>query len=190
MIDWELLWHDYVGISPTGILGVIASTVVLYTVFSVLMQAIGPRLMARPSTGSFVVLAVVGGITARSTLGESPTMLGAIIVLATLVLLEHATGRIRRVPPLVRRTRPVVVMVDGAEVPEGLRRSRLTRGMLLDRLRVGGVLDPADVALVILEARGTLTVLRRGARIAPELVAHVEGRERIPSRLLTDAAAG
>lgn len=190
MIDWELLWHDYVGISPTGILGVIASTVVLYTVFSVLMQAIGSRLMARPSTGSFVVLAVVGGITARSTLGESPTMLGAIIVLATLVLLEYATGRIRRVPPLVRRTRPVVVMVDGAEVPEGLRRSRLTRGMLLDRLRVGGVLDPADVALVILESRGTLTVLPRGARIAPELVAHVEGRERIPSRLLTDAAAG
>lgn len=185
MIDWDLIWRDYVGISGSAVLGVVASTIVLYGFFSLLMQMIGPRLMARPSAGSFVVLAVVGGITARATLGESPTMLGAVVVLSTLVALEYVTGRFRRVPLLLRRTRPVVVMVDGEPVAAGLRRSGLTRGVLLDRLRVSGVLSLDEVALVILEVRGTLTVVRRDSRIDRDLVAQVDGRDRIPECLLS-----
>ncbi|UEJ81777.1 DUF421 domain-containing protein [Brachybacterium halotolerans subsp. kimchii] len=185
MIDWDLIWRDYVGISGSAVLGVVASTIVLYGFFSLLMQVIGPRLMARPSAGSFVVLAVVGGITARATLGESPTMLGAVVVLSTLVVLEYVTGRFRRVPLLLRRTRPVVVMVDGEPIAAGLRRSRLTRGMLLDRLRVSGVLALDEVELVILEVRGTLTIVRRGSRIDRDLVSQVVGRDRIPERLLS-----
>jgi uncharacterized membrane protein YcaP (DUF421 family) len=184
MIDWSLIWRDYIGISGSAVLGVIASTIVLYLFFSLLMQLIGPRLMARPSAGSFVVLAVVGGITARSTLGESPTMLGALIVLSTLALLEYATGRFRRLPLPLHRTRPVVVLVDGETVPEGLRRSSLTERMLRDRLRVSGVLALSDVALVILEVRGTLTIVRRGERIDRALIEEVEGRTAIPTHLL------
>lgn len=186
MIDWSLLWRDYLGVDATAVLGVVVSTCLLYAFFSLLMQMAGPRLMARPSTGSFVVLAVVGGITARSTLGESPTLLGALIVLVTLVVLEYATGRLRRFTLPLRRTRPVVVLLGGEPVPSALRRSNLTEPMLLDRLRVSGVLDLAEIALVILEVRGSLTVVRRGQSIDRALVEDVEGRAAIPADLIAD----
>ena len=76
MIDLDLLWHDYLGISWTGAAGVVLSTIVLYLFFSLLVHLSGTRLMATMSTASFVVLAVVGGVSARSMLGESPTMIG------------------------------------------------------------------------------------------------------------------
>ena len=72
MIDLELLWHDYLGISWTGALGVVLSTIVLYLFFSLLVHLAGTRLMATMGAASFVVLAVVGGVSARSMLGESP----------------------------------------------------------------------------------------------------------------------
>lgn len=117
-------------------------------------------------------------------------MLGGLLVLNTLMVMEALMGSLRRVvrvlPAAVRR-RPSVVMVEGRSVVEALRRRRLTETGLHDRLRAGGVLDPSEVELVILEERGSLTVVRRGDRIAPTLVADVEGAELIPERLLTTA---
>ena len=190
MIDLDLLWHDYLGISWTGALGVVLSTIVLYLFFSLLVHLAGTRLMATMGAASFVVLAVVGGVSARSMLGESPTMLGGLLVLNTLMVMEALMGSLRRVtrvlPAAVRR-RPSVVMLEGRSLVEALHRRRLTESGLHDRLRAGGVLDPAEVELVILEERGSLTVVRRGDRIAPALVADVEGAELIPERLLAAA---
>src|SRR5699024_4811358 len=95
MIDWGIIWRDYIGISWNGALGVAASAVVLYVFLSLLVHLSGQRLMANPTVGSFVVLALIGGVTARATLGESPTLLGALIVLNTAMLLEWFWGTIR-----------------------------------------------------------------------------------------------
>lgn len=188
MIDRDLLWHNYLGISLTGALGVVLSTIVLYLFFSLLVRLAGTRLMATLGAASFVVLAVVGGVSARSMLGESPTMLGGLLVLNTLMVMEALMGSLRRVtralPAAVRR-RPSVVKLEGRSLAEALHRRRLTESRLHDLLRAGGVLDSAEVELVILEERGSLTVVRRGDRIAPALVADVEGAELIPERLLT-----
>ena len=117
-------------------------------------------------------------------------MLGGLLVLNTLMVMEALMGSLRRVthmlPAAVRR-RPSVVMLEGRSLSGALHRRRLTESGLHDRLRAGGVLDPAEVELVILEERGSLTVVRRGDRIAPALVADVEGAELIPERLLAAA---
>lgn len=187
MIDWNILWRNYLGISWSGALGVILSAVVLYAFFSLLVQISGQRLMANPTVGSFVVLAVIGGVTARATLGESPTLLGALLVLNTLMLLEWLMGTLRRTGrarSMGSSRRPIVVMVGGRTVTGALRRRRLSEADLLNRLRIAGVLELGQVELVILENRGTLTIVRQGSTIDALLVADVDGRDGIPERLL------
>lgn len=187
MIDLDLLWHDYLGISWTGALGVTVSTVVLYLFFSLLVHLSGTRLMANMSAASFVVLAVVGGVSARSMLGESPTMVGGLIVLNTIMVMETLTGTLRGTLaslPTSARRRPSVVMVEGRPVHRALHRMHVSEKDLHDRLRTGGVLDPREVELAILERRGSLTLVRCGSRIDPALVAEVSGAEQIPQRLL------
>src|SRR5690625_5919239 len=78
--------------------------------------------MAYPTVGSFVVLAVIGGVTARATLGEATTMLGALIVLNTLMVMEYLMGSIRGARRLTTRRRPLVVMVEGRPLLGALRR--------------------------------------------------------------------
>ena len=75
-------------------------------------------------------------------------------------------------------------MIGGRTVAGALRRRRLSESDLLNRLRISGVLDLQQVELVILENRGTLTIVRQGSTIDASLVAGVEGCEAIPERLL------
>lgn len=187
MIDWDIVWRDHLGISWSGALGVVLSAMVLYAFFFLLVQISGQRLMSNTTVGSFVVLAVIGGVTARATLGESSTLLGALLVLNTLMLLEWLTGALRRTgraPAMGAFLRPTVVMIGGKTVPDALRRRRLSERDLLNRLRISGVLDLSRVELMILENRGTLTVVTQGSTIDASLVAGVEGYEEIPQRLL------
>lgn len=184
MIDWDLLWQDHIGITWTGALGVAASTVVLYLFFALLIHLSGPRLMSTPTVASFAVLAVIGGVTARATLGESPTVLGALIVLNTLMVMEYLLGTFRRLPRPLPRRRPIVLMVGGEVIASALRRVHLTPQNLGDLLRSHGVLDLSETELVILEMRGGLTVVRRGSTIDRSLVAEVDGHEAIPEHLL------
>lgn len=191
MIDWGIIWRDYIGISWNGALGVAASAVVLYIFLSLLVHLSGQRLMANPTVGSFVVLALIGGVTARATLGESPTLLGALIVLNTAMLLEWFWGTIRgtfRQFPTRAHRRPAVVMIGGRTIPSALRRRRLTERDLLNRLRINGVLDLHRLELVILENRGSLTIVRQGSTIDASLLADVDGREAIPEHLLAGRA--
>lgn len=190
MIDLDPLWPDYLGISWTGALGVVISTIVLYLFFTLLVHHSGTRLMARMSTASFGVLDVVGGVRARSMLGKSPRMLAALLALNTLMVMDALMGTFRRIAPVLPaavRRRLSVVMLEGSSRAEALRRRGLTEAGLHDRLRIGGVLDPAEVELVILEERGGLTIVRRGERIAPGLLAGAEGAELVAERLTTSA---
>ena len=150
MIELDLLWHDYLGISWTGAAGVVLSTIVLYLFFSLLVHLSGTRLMATMSTASFVVLAVVGGVSARSMLGESPTMIGALLVLNTLMVMEALMGTFRRLAPVLpaaMRRHPSVVMLEGRSRAESLRRRRLTEAGLHDRLRIGGAVSYTHLTL-------------------------------------------
>lgn len=190
MIDLHVLWTDYLGLTPTAALGIIIATVVLYLVFTLLVHLSGARLMATPRVAGFVILAVVGGLSARSMLGESPTMLGGVVALGTLLVLETLTRSLERAVRGIRsgprplHRYPSVVMVQGRPLPEALHRLHLTAPELAERLRVAGVREMDDAALVILENRGTLTVLRRGERIQADLLAGVRGADRVPPELI------
>src|SRR5690625_7993103 len=109
------------------------------------------------------------------------------------MLLEWCWGRsggaLRQFPTHVHR-RPVVVMVGGQAVPSALRRRRLSEQDLLNRLRINGVLDLRKLELVILENRGSLTIVRQCFTIDASLLATAEGAGSSPRLVLADEPGG
>lgn len=137
------VWR-HLGISWGGVLAVVVATVVLYLVYTAILQVSGPRLMSSPSAWSFALVAVLGALAARA------------------------------------------VLVEGRVVPEALRWRRLSEAQLLSRLRVAGAHRLRDVALVMLERRGGLTVIRTGDQVDAALIHDVDGKQLVPPYLLTD----
>lgn len=86
----------YLGIPPMGALAVFIATIVMYSFFSLILFLWGDRLKSSSSPVTVAVATLMGAIAARSTLGDTPTMLGGIIALTTLLVLERIFGTLRR----------------------------------------------------------------------------------------------
>ena len=186
MTFFERLWFQ-IGASPAGALGVLIASIVLYLIFTLILQVAGPRLSANPSMLSFAVMALLGSLVARAILGNTPTLVGGLIAVTTLLVLEFLLGRLRLGVDRIftrRGPRPTVVMVHGHVLRWHLRHLGLRETQLLTLLRRGGVRHVIDTDLVILEPRGGLTIVRRGETIDERLVRNVRGAEIIPRSLM------
>ena len=181
------LWTN-IGISPDGALGVAVASALLYILYSVVLTLWGPRLFSSSSTLSVALLTVLGSLVARAMLGEFPTLGGALVAATTLLVMEAVIGRLRRFskPAWARRgprPKPRGGMSAGRVVDRPQRERVTTDADVLLRLRTAGVRHVDDAALVILESRGGVTVLRSGERIDARLLADVMGADLVPEHL-------
>ena len=179
------LW-DYIGISPTGAVAVVAATVVLYVVFVVLTRVLGQRVLTSLSSSDQIVVIVLGAILGRAALGQTPTMAGGIIALATFFVLEALIGSLGAWPPGERliNNKPVLLMAGPVFLEDHLRRHRISELELRSRLRQAGIRNDDEVAAVVLEPTGAVSVLHVGEPIDPRMLVGVRGAERVPRDLL------
>ena len=201
MTFWEGLWWQ-IGLDLPGAVGVLLASIVLYLVFTTILQVAGQRLSANPSVLSVAVMALLGALsaarrfsyvlllgalTARAILGNSPTLVGGLIAVATLLVMEYALGSVRFGATrrfALRGPRPTVVMVHGHKLTWQLRHVGLLEVQLLAQLRRAGVRHVADADLVIMEPRGGLTIVRRGETIDRRMVRDVRGIGIVPRSIL------
>lgn len=185
----ELIEH--LGITPVGALAVVASAVVMYGVMTVVLRIWGRRLAVSASVVGVALVTLISAIAARSILGESPTLAGGLLAIATLLALEQVFGQLAKAIERRRAMRwarsPVVVMVADRLRGEAMRKHGLTEAQLWSHLRHQGIVHRGDVGLVILEPRGTLSIVRAGTRVDRSILVGVLGVEEIPAAMLADA---
>ncbi|WP_412751594.1 DUF421 domain-containing protein [Krasilnikovia sp. M28-CT-15] len=167
------------GISWTDAATVVASTIGVYVAFLIMLRIVGQRAFAAMSSFDLAATIAFGAVMGRAVLGYTPTLAAGVLGMATLLALQGAFGVLRRSPRLDRTLTnlPVLLMADGVVLHEHLRKTNIVEDELRQKLRLAGVHRYDDVAAVILERTGALSVLRRGETIAPELLADVRGRE-------------
>lgn len=180
------LWH-YIGITPPGALAVVLSTITIYFVFGGVLRLWGQRLYSSPRSLDLAIVTVLGAIVGRSTMGHVPTLSGGLIALGTLATLEVLFRNLRRLPLPHRnqqaQARAVVLVVAGKMQTETMRSYGLTMPMLWSSLRLAGVSHLSQVALVVLEPSGQISVLRAGSPIHPRALVGVRGAHTVQEQL-------
>lgn len=159
---WQVL-----GTTWSYALATVATTAVIYGILVYVLKTLGQRLYATPSSVEVALVAMLGAIVGRTTLGPLPTLTVGVIALLTLLGLELAIGAIRD-SQLVQRTvqhRAVAVMLNGRVRRDVLKRFHLNEVDLWAALRARGISDPSQVSLVVLESAGTFSVFRSDAPI-------------------------
>lgn len=156
---------------------VVISTIGIYLAFLVLIRVVGQRALASMSSFDFAATIALGAVMGRVVLGYTPTLLAGVIGLTTLFALQAGFGIIRRSPraDAVISNLPLLLMADGKLLDENLRRAHIVENELREKLRLSGVRRYDDVACVILERTGAISVLSRGETIGAELLADVRG---------------
>ena len=183
-------------VTPAAAVAVVVSTVLVYLVFVVILEFSRQTMNIGNSPFELAVLAVLGAIVGRTTLGPRPTLVTGVIALVTLGVLRVVVGRLRlavarrsghgsrRGEPRPLGSQPRVVMVGPHIRPDVLRQLHLQEKELWSKLRTAGISSAEQVAVVVVEASGQLTVLRAGVPIDKRILQGVVGAHTVPEEML------
>jgi len=180
------LW-DLLTVTPKVALSVIISTVVMYLLMVLLVRMLGPRLLSGMSGFDLAALIAFGAIIGRTALGLLPTLGSGLIALGTLVVLQASLGlaRANRVGFAVVDHHPMLLMAGSRMLPDNMARAHVMPSEVQSRLRMAGVRHPDEVAAVVLETNGAVSVLKRGELLEPRLLSGVIGAAEVPAELMS-----
>ena len=144
------------------------------------VRIVGLRAFAKMSAHDFAVTVAVGSTLAATVLNhDTPWWQGA-LALAALLGVQWAVGTLRTLVPRVQDwtdNEPLILMARGEPRLKAMRRARITRDDLRQKLRLAGVTETDGVATVILETTGDVSVLQDMP--AEQLAVEVRGAERV-----------
>lgn len=177
---------EELGITGAHAIAVVLSAVGIYMAFLLFVRIFGQRVLMAMSTFDMVVTVMLGAVAGRVILGHPPTLTSGILGLATLFVLEAVFGQLRssmRVHKLMNS--PARLLMIGPDVQEKtLKRSHITIWELHGALRRAGIRSYQEIACVLHEPGGGISVLRRGVPIDPQLLKDVAGADRIPAEFV------
>jgi len=160
----------------------------MYLVVIVATRLNGLRSLAELSAFDLVMTISIGSIVSTTALSPSVSLADGIAAVAVLFLGQSSISILRRRSRMQHLVdnQPVVLMVGSVVLDDHLAEARMTRGDLFGKLRERGVRDLADVAVVVLERTGGVSVIERGPEdgvaVGPELLTDVRGAEQVPVR--------
>lgn len=178
---WGAYTATELGLEPYAILITVLSAVIVYFVFVVVIRVFGAQVLTVTTGTDAVVVIMLGAVAGRAILGTTPTVASGIAALLTLVLMEFLFRSVlrRRGVRHFLKTKPVLVFVDGEPIADACERTRTSADDLNAAMRSAGVANPSEVQCIILEPRGSFSVIRTGTELQPNLFADVEGSQRL-----------
>lgn len=151
-----MFFDDWQGLARVVIVGTSA-----YGALIALLRISGKRTLAKLNAFDFIVTIALGSTLATVLLSSSVALAEGIAALALLVGLQYLVAwgstRSRRVERLVK-SEPTLVYRD-AFLFGAMRRERVTPDELRQAARTQGHADLEEVAAIVLETDGTLSVL-------------------------------
>lgn len=151
---WFDSWSDTARLALIGPLAY--ATLVLF------LRLSGKRTLAKLNAFDFVVTVAIGSTLATVLLSSDVSFAEGALALGLLVALQYVVASASRRFPAVQRlvkSEPQVVMRDGQLLDDVLRKERLSAEEVHQALRQSGIADMADVAAVVLETDGSLSIL-------------------------------
>ena len=140
------------------------STVLIYISVVVALRVGERRTLAEMSAFDFAVAVAIGSILGRVSTAREPSYIQGLAALVTLLVTHHVITFARARSPRVKRwveRPPRVLLRDGQVLTDALRREHLTEDDLMRKLREHDVHTLDEVELVVLEAKGGFSILRR-----------------------------
>lgn len=152
---------------------------VAYLALVLCLRVSGKRTLTKLNAFDLVVTVALGSTLATILLSKSVSLAEGLLALGLLIALQFAiTWSAVRSPWFAGlvKSEPTLLVRRGQFLDGALRAQRMTREEVLAALRTNGTADLAQVAAVVLETDGSISILSEGAQeaIASTLVG-VEG---------------
>ncbi len=151
----------------------VGSALAIYVLLIAFSRVIGPRAFSQMTAFDFAVTVALGAIVGSTAAGAVGLPAGLLAL--TSLFAFRGTVAITRRHGLARLVdnRPLLLVRDGRFHSDNLRRAKITRDDVYEALRLNGTTSLEQVAAVIIERNGELSVLPVGSPIDRQLLDNV-----------------
>lgn len=141
----------------------IVRAIAVYVVVLVMVRIVGKRTVGQYTPFDLIVIVLLGTAVQNSLISDDTSLLGGLILAATLLGLNWMVGfisaRWQRFDRVVEG-QPVVLVRHGRLFEQALRRQSVSRRDLEIAMRDAGCLDIEDVDLAMLETSGDISIVK------------------------------
>jgi uncharacterized membrane protein YcaP (DUF421 family) len=152
---------------PADLLRILVVAVLVYPILVLTLRISGKRTLSSLNAFDFIVTVALGSTLATILLSETVSLLEGVLALVLLVVLQYVVAVLSVRWPASQRllkSQPTLLLADGDMLPEAMRRHRITESEVRQAARGQGAGDLAELAAVILETDGSLSVITRDRR--------------------------
>ena len=143
----------------------VVRAIVVYVVVLLLVRLTGKRTVGQFTPFDLLLVVLLGTAVQNSLIGEDVSLLGGLILAATLLALNwlvgYATARNTRLDRWIEGE-PVVLARNGEVFWRVLRRENVSRADFETAKRKSDCAEDARIAIAVLETSGEITLIKRG----------------------------
>ncbi|WP_202617338.1 DUF421 domain-containing protein [Roseimaritima sediminicola] len=166
-LSWNMVFDGWTSVLRTLSIGTFA-----YAALVVLLRVSGKRTLSKMNAFDFVVTVAFGSTLATVLISKDVSLAQGVVALALLVVLQFINTfiavRWKWYSGLIKAT-PTLVFYQGHYLDDAMRAQRLTQEEVLAAMRKQGIAEPDEVAAVIIETEGSLSIIQDGLTTADGL---------------------
>ncbi|WP_144097992.1 DUF421 domain-containing protein [Croceicoccus sediminis] len=151
--------------SIDAFLRILAATAMAYTAVIVILRINGKRSLSKLNAFDFIVTIALGSVLASTIVSKSVKLFEGLFAFAVLLALQYIVSRTsahwQRFAKIVR-SEPKLLLRDGQFLDTALLNERFTRDEVIAEIRKEGHGRYEDIAAVVLESDGSLSVIADG----------------------------
>lgn len=139
--------------------------VVIYTALLGALRLFGKREVGQFTLYDLVLVLLVANAVQPAMTGPDSSLAGGLVIIATLILLNFAIGRLDRYRIFHRlfRPEPTLIIKDGHYLSGRMRREGVDADETAMAIREHGLSNVSEVSMGVLEADGTISIVGKDA---------------------------
>jgi uncharacterized membrane protein YcaP (DUF421 family) len=145
----------------------VVRSVAIYLGLLVALRLFGKREVGQFTLYDLVLVLLVANAVQPAMTGPDSSLAGGLVIVASLVLLNFAIGRLDRFGLFHRLLvpQPTVIIQDGRYLRDRLRREGVDPDECDTAIREHGLSDVSEVQLGVLEPDGTISIVGKDVRV-------------------------
>jgi uncharacterized membrane protein YcaP (DUF421 family) len=152
-----MLFDSWAGLGRVLLVGTLACVALVF-----LLRISGKRTLTKLNAFDLVVTVALGSTLATVLLSNSVALVKGVLALGLLIFLQYAIAWLSvRSPGFQRliKAEPTLLLHRGRFLEGAMKAERTTHDEILAALRASGAANPHDIAAVVLETDGRLSVI-------------------------------
>lgn len=138
----------------------------VYLLLLAMVRVTGRRSLRETTPFDLVLLLIIGEAIQQALIRQDDSLTHAVIVVATLLLLDVGLSILKQRAPAAERVLdgvPTLLVADGRLIEERLAAARVDRSDIMEAARgKQGLVELSQIRFAVLEADGTITIVPAG----------------------------